>query len=110
LFAVEIETNGDLNEDIVICNNHTPTLDTTSAFPPVDAGTGQQQQELEPELCLLWPQPRFLQQVDGVAVEVPAHLLLVVNASGSAHQVLDLWQQYREELAACGHTASVKVF
>ena len=70
------------------------------------------QQLPEPSLCLLWPRPQFLQQLGGEGVSVPAHLLLVVSSAPpgiSAHQVLDLWQLYREELAACGHTATVKV-
>jgi hypothetical protein len=57
----------------------------SSVEPPVEVP--------EPGLCLLWPRPRFLHPLDGEGVAVPAHLLLVVAAPGSAHQVMVFFLQ-----------------
>ena len=92
------------------CNQETPSPDP-AATPFKAAAVPEQQPELDSGLLLLWPRPQFLRQLGGEGVVVPPHLLLMVGgaAGGAAHRVLELFQLYREELAACGHTATVKV-
>jgi hypothetical protein len=127
LFPPRLTNNGDIsthsldvdincNKDIPLPSKDIPDVHATT--PPGVSPAKQREQprqqqvkDLDPGLMLLWPRPQFLQPLGGADVALPAHLLLVVGAAaaGMAHRILDLFQLYREELATCGYSATVKV-
>jgi hypothetical protein len=102
LFATSKICNGDAtthsnHEEVVsppINNNETTAANTPEIPARVSSSSGEPPVEVpEPGLCLLWPRPRFLHPLGGEGVSVPAHLLLVVAAPGSAHQVRGVFLQ-----------------
>ncbi|XP_023335018.1 uncharacterized protein LOC111706387 isoform X2 [Eurytemora carolleeae] len=69
---------------------------------------------LDRRFGLLWPTPQVVEQLAGADVEIPKHLYLVVESQSnnriSAHQLLDVWDLFREDLEGLGYSASVKRF
>ena len=62
------------------------------------------------ELELLWPQPRYLQEVAGEKVELPPHLQLVVRPGPgqSLHLLVDVLEVYRAEINSAGHSLAIR--
>ena len=62
------------------------------------------------ELRLLWPPPRYLQEVGGEKVELPPHLQLVVRPGPgqTLHQLVDVLEVYRPDINSAGHSLAIR--
>ena len=62
------------------------------------------------ELRLLWPPPRYLQEVGGEKVQLPPHLQLVVRPGPghSLHQLVDVLEVYRPDINTAGYSLAIR--